>query len=398
MFCTSHIMAGNQSCRHEFTDDQKVTSDTISWMFECVGTLFVAPVGIIFNGLALYLLLSTKLSESFFNRLLAFMATFDILYLTLSITEAIRQHLIPSCLHDYIFVIFVYPVRSISIYTTLALALERFVNVCKPVSNLRKHGGGHDNNWRRVVKYVVPIMTFSTLFYIPKFLELKTVDCEEQCSNMESNNKTNCTTKRINITDLRRDEDYVLWYINVSNFVFTCAIPFITLTYLNSRIYLRLRQYLHRSRSRVKHMREERPKDVHQAIVLFSIVILFFVCHVFRALLNVVEFTNLDERLQGANHGCTLIRFWVRITYPICHFLLKLNASVNFFIYIAFDKTFRKMMRSTFPSLFEATSRRCNTENIKETSRYKLPCLKKDNTENIREKETEFLEMKNLNK
>ena len=327
-------MAENQTCISELTEHQKLMQQNISWIFECVLTLLLAPFGIVFNVLALYLLSTTKLFESFFNRLLAFMATFDMLYLTISISEAIRQYLIKSCLHDYIFVILLYPLRSIlmccSTYTTLALALERFVNICKPLSKFSQRGGKRGSNWRRVVKYILPIVVFSTLLYAPKFLELQTIDCKEQCYIKQSNNNTNCTNQRISVTQLKKVESYVLWYVTVCKSLFDWALPFVILSYLNIRIYLQLKQYLHRRHYRHKHGAEKQPKDIHQAIILFSIVTLFFICHLPRVILNVQEFLRLIDVKYGSNTNCNWIRagskHWIRIMLSISHFLLKFNA------------------------------------------------------------------------
>ena len=348
-------MNDNQTSSFELTESQKVISSTISWTFECVLTLMVAPLGVIFNILALYTLTSTKLFHSFFNKLLAFMAVYDILYLLVSISEAIRQFLFKSCLHDYIFVIIVYPVRSMlmccSTYTTLELAFERYNNVCKPIANFQKYGNRRQKSeWKRLAINIVPVLIFSILFYLPKFLELETIECELQCPYIYSNNNKNCSRKRIITTDLRRNSYYVTWYINVANDLCTWVIPFVTLFYLNICIYYRLKQYLHAKFSRLKlkpaqgsRKEESNQGNVHQAIVLFLIVTLFFICHANRAILNIAELIDLiEKRFFPEENSNNTHQFWARILYPISHFLLKLNASVNFFIYLACDKMFRQ--------------------------------------------------------
>ena len=375
-------MNDNQTSSFELTESQKVISSTISWTFECVLTLMVAPLGVIFNILALYTLTSTKLFYSFFNKLLAFMAVYDILYLLVSISEAIRQFIFKSCLHDYIFVIIVYPVRSMlmccSTYTTLELAFERYNNVCKPIANFKKHGNRRQKSeWKRLAINIAPVLIFSILFYLPKFLELKTIDCELQCPYIYSNNNQNCSRKRIITTDLRRNSYYVTWYINVANDLCTWVIPFVTLFYLNICIYYRLKQYLHAKFSRFKQKpaigsrkEENNQGDVHQAIVLFSIVTLFFICHANRAILNIAELIDLEESSKNTH------QFWARILYPISHFLLKLNASVNFFIYLSCDKMFRQAILEKMPTcrsyLDQNSSEQQNQKPLSDAVRCKL--------------------------
>ena len=78
-------------------------------------------------------------------------------------------------------------------------------------------------------------------------------------------------------------------------------------------------------------------------IVLFLIVTLFFICHANRAILNIAELIDLiEKRFFPEENSNNTHQFWARILYPISHFLLKLNASVNFFIYLACDKMFRR--------------------------------------------------------
>ena len=149
-------MEENETCNFELTNHQKTSHKTVSWALECIGTLIISPAGIVFNIIALHILLNTKLSEGFFNKLLAILAIFDILYLIVSTSEAIRQYLYHTCLHDYIFVIFTYPIRSIfmscSIYMTLALAVERFISVCKPISHFVSYRNKQAHNWKRAFK------------------------------------------------------------------------------------------------------------------------------------------------------------------------------------------------------------------------------------------------------
>jgi hypothetical protein len=61
-----------------------------------------------------------------------------------------------------------------SIYITVALALERYRAVWRPVEYHNKCKGV--NPWRRVVlSYVMPVIIFSAFFNIPKFFEVKFV-------------------------------------------------------------------------------------------------------------------------------------------------------------------------------------------------------------------------------
>ena len=60
-----------------------------------------------------------------------------------------------------------------SIFTTVILALERFLAVSKPIEYHNATQGM--NPWSRVIKYVIPVMLMSAIFSIPKFFETKVV-------------------------------------------------------------------------------------------------------------------------------------------------------------------------------------------------------------------------------
>ncbi len=68
--------------------------------------------------------------------------------------------------------------------------------------------------------YVLPVATISVLFYLPKFFEAY-VDRNDE----------------VIIRRLRRNEDYIFWYVNVANLLLTGVIPLASLCFLNARIY-----------------------------------------------------------------------------------------------------------------------------------------------------------------
>ena len=111
-----------------------------------------------------------------------------------------------------------------SIYTTVILAMVRNNAVTHPLNymiRLRRETAG--SSWN-VVKYIIPVTIMAVLFYIPKFFEFKITDAIEPCESF-NNSDTNdtCTYKDyfISATILRGDKNYVLWYINILNFITT---------------------------------------------------------------------------------------------------------------------------------------------------------------------------------
>ena len=348
--------------------------DIFAWWFEGVGLVFVACYGLVLNCLAITIL-STKKLSSFFNLLLAWLAVFDTLFLFFSMLYHIAVFQ-PNILHHYwtttLFVYAISPFRSMvmlcSIYMTVALSYDRYKAVSNPTEykiNERMASSDACGAAIRTVKYVGGVMAFSIFFYLPKFFDLEISEDEKYCSieYMEQEeytlNATNCTYLEYSIkgTDLRNNDKFVLWYVNVANFIVTVAIPLISLTYLNIRIYSKVKLFLKRRPStfadNLSNAARERSKDIQQAYQLFGIVFLFVLCHLLRVSLNIEEFINMNKSMLVENKfKCELPRDWSRaILPPISHFLLQFNSSTNFFVYCFFNKTFRIILKEKFVEL-----------------------------------------------
>ena len=103
-------------------------------------------------------------------------------------------------------------------------------------------------------------------------------------------------------TELRLNEVYVVVYSNIARLLVQGIIPFICLIFLNYRIYWvmkRRRQLANRPQQPANtlgatagHMTAQQKKanEAQQAVVLSIIVVLFFVCHTPRFIVNLHEF------------------------------------------------------------------------------------------------------------
>ena len=340
------------------------------WWVEGIGSIFTGVIGIFFNITTICVLLSTDLSASFFNWLLVCLSLFDAIFLLSGILEAFRSHIGSTNIHNLLFVEFLYPLRGAlmccSIYTTVILALERYNALVHPVSHqgigpkptsrkiqmLKNHFHLH---LCRLLKYIGPIVVLSVAFYVPKRLELELRIENTSCANIST--VQNCGMEYIiELTGLRSNNHYNLWYLNVATLLITAAIPLVMLTYLNINVYLKFKEYIARqplaiaaatstlalADSHLHKVARKRKKDmVQKTRILFSIVILFGLSHVLRVILNIEEFVTLDNQRRAKEMGCEWLQYWTIIAAPISHLLLQINSSINFFIYCFFNKSFR---------------------------------------------------------
>ena len=356
----------NASCDYtEVTPAEDRFLKNYTTLIELCGNLPISVVGVILNCVTLVILSSSSMRNNFFNRLLICLSLFDNVYLLCEVSEVFR-HRFNTYLHQSIFVNFVYPVRSIfmvsSIYMTVALTLERYFAITSPVEYRVRE---RTSMTKRLFYYVMPVLGFSILYYIPKWLDLNVGeinDCEKDASSLITTaiDDMNDISVELNVacnvtyplvpTPLRINHIYVFWYINISNLLLTAVIPVAVLTYLNCRIYTSLNQFVARqpsinSSQSTSSARRQQTNDVKKVFILFSIVIIFVLCHSIRIILNIDEFINLTKFKEEREKGCDGVNFWAQVIVPINQLLIILNSSANFFIYVFFDKGFQQVLR-----------------------------------------------------
>ena len=175
----------------------------------------------------------------------------------------------------------------------------------------------------------------------------------------------NCTTEySIFPTEIRINNDYILWYINIANLVVTTIVPVVLLTFFNYKIHVgvierRRKRALMISEAILSNEAEERKSyEIRQTFVLFAIVAVFIICHMLRIILNLEEIVNFDFNYEQRNVGCTGVEFWEMLTLPISGVLLQINSSTNFFIYCIYDGIFTDVLKSRVPQRFSSCSYR----------------------------------------
>ena len=360
----------NTTCGYsELSLEQESFLKNYAWWVEMCGNLFIGVLGVILNSIAVIVLSTSTMRNNFFNRLLICLAIFDNLYLFCELSELFRLRYY-TFVQQHMFANFIYPVRSVflcsSIYMTVALTLERYHAITSPVQYRAR---GTTNMTSRLLRYMVPVLAFSIVYYIPKLLDLN-VDEITQCTGnnvttamegaqevaYDNRDNDNCTIEySLTPTELRMNHHYVLWYINISNLILTAFIPLGVLMYLNCKIYLSLNQFIQRQPSSgTGSSRRQQLTDVKKTFILFSIVAIFVICHSLRIILNIDEFFNLTTFKEEQEKGCDGVKFWAQVIVPLNQLLIIINASANFFIYVFFDKGFQQVLQQALACIIKS--------------------------------------------
>ena len=384
----------NFTCgKWELTDKENEFQQLHGYWIQSVVSIVVCIFGTIVNIITILILSNVELKRLFFNKLLICLTVFDILYLINSIYESLRLRNAYGytgtdycALQGHVLLI-LHPFRKIvmccSIYMTLVLTCERYLAVAKPITHRQRSIGSSEG--KRTLKYVSPVILFSVLYCMPHFFSstiekwypdgtpqnknishtISINESNETISNVSSSSNGETQTFHYCLipTEYRLSKYFILWYVNVANFVVTGAIPFISLAVLNCKIYqiiqksqkesqqLMISRQMSTINGNTQHQKTQKAEERRQAIVLFGIVIAFFLCHILRIVVNIEEIITYDdwvkteERAEKAGQYCGGVQFWTMITTDYSFLLLQINASINFFIYCFFSKQFQKVLK-----------------------------------------------------
>ena len=122
------VIMDNLNCTDEGNEQEMALYNSASWWLECVAELSIGVMGLLGNGVAIFLLRSDRLASTF-NRLLIGLCVVDNLFILSCCLEAVRRFVGTSNFHELAFIYFLYQLQSISlscsINMTVVLAIER---------------------------------------------------------------------------------------------------------------------------------------------------------------------------------------------------------------------------------------------------------------------------------
>jgi len=326
---------------HEDTEGD--LAHLVDWWTEGVVLPVICGIGI-FGNIASILVLTNKeidLKPSFVNILIC-LAFYDLMFEILAILmyslpnispeyhETIFPHLLPYLLP------LIHITLTGSVYTTIAVAMERCVTVMAPFTQVKSYNG---------FLYVCPIILFSLIYNIPKFFEVRT-RCSITVASINGSSMAHWVSDKYiwDKSEVRSETKYMTYI--TANCIVMGLLPMLFLTILNWLIFRAI------SRARALHASlmsgNAHRRDSTMATVLTSIVIIFVVCHTPKAALNIYEVWTAIFMSASPVEEDPKVILLLDILTNISHLLIVTNSSVNIIVYALKDFKFRQVLWSFF--------------------------------------------------
>ncbi|XP_040583841.1 FMRFamide receptor [Lepeophtheirus salmonis] len=294
--------------------------------FDGVLLSVVGLIGLFGNIMSLIVLSRPKMRDVF-HRLLSALACFDTLYIICGgINYTFRAFDARSDIYTYLFPYFLHPFTQVAmcgtIFMTVAISIERYLGLCHPML---------PPSARKTWFYLVPVVTMSLIISGPKFLEVELTTVKGD----------NGSSPAYGPSELRISEDYIRYYVMWTRLLCTAILPVILLLFLNTRIIVDL--FASTKVKRFGSMNRQR-KEINLCLVLLCIVLLFFLCHTTRIILDIIEFSHLEKVIQcpKSHRRMWSPPYWAQVLYHVSHFTMMINSSFNFVVYCLVGHTFRR--------------------------------------------------------
>ena len=328
--------------------------ENVQYALEFISLLIIGSVGMVGNTLAIFMF-STLKNQLKFHRLMITISMFDNLFIIFRLIILAFPYIHDDYKYGDLYchmIPIVTPLSYIaltgSIYSTMAISIERYLVVCHPFFTL-------SNKWSSKV-YILPILVFSILYNVPRFFGLKVQPIA--MGNPRNKSAINDPMFSIEHTDMRVDFYYVSIYRGWMNLFLMAIIPFVVLITLNILILKNLKEVLStRSRQSVVgtlgcpgslmakssfHPDQDKscipvsPRSVTKsneillAKVSVIIVLFFIVCHSVKWI-PIIYGIIYEHYITYNNFH---LPQWIEICKNVSCVLTVMNSSVNFYIYV----------------------------------------------------------------
>ncbi|CEF61195.1 G protein-coupled receptor, rhodopsin-like family and GPCR, rhodopsin-like, 7TM domain-containing protein [Strongyloides ratti] len=224
-----------------------------------------------------------------------------------------------------------------SVWVILVLTIDRYLALCKPL----KHR--YIGKRSRVKRIMILVSVLAFFYNIPRFFEIVT---NKTCTNV--NGTINCIYY-VDRTPFAHNSLYHILYKIISQLLLVSLIPCFILFILTLKISLAIRHAILRRKKLCPDMAEtskvlKKSKPVsreHKAnIMLVLIIVKFLISTILPTACDIIEKIIGAEVFQRS--------YFATIVVDISNFLIVLNCSTNFWVFLFYGQRFRKYCKRIF--------------------------------------------------
>ncbi|XP_013379691.1 FMRFamide receptor [Lingula anatina] len=328
-------MNSSSNCTYDFENDEE---DFLAFQY-VIEIGIIGPMcifGLIGNALSFVILFRENGSSPTFF-LLRTVAVAD----SLMLVTSLLMYVVPGLMHYFKMdsyshykaytAVSIWPfammAQTSTIWMVLVVAIERYIAICWPTKARMLCTISHAR------KEVIGVTIFSVLFNIPRFFE--NYITEDGCSMKMS----------FDFTELYNNPNYRIFYTVVLYSLVNAVIPLITVSFININLTCSLRQASKaRKNMGVPIKVLEKKSESSITLVLVLIVVVFIICQVPAMITHI-----WGEIIYHLAEHSTLMNY--RYFAVFSNVMVILNSSLNFLIYCAVGKRFRKLLKVEFRKL-----------------------------------------------
>ena len=326
--CAAQQNSSFNATEHDTTHISR-NSDSFETAFQLYIACFLCVIGLLGNALTVVVLRKDPLRRDALLLLQA-LAVADAGYVVVAFLRYPLEHLLSRAAYASMQPL-VLPLlttfQTSTIWMLVGVTVDRYAHVCWPL-----HAQGYFSSTRR--KLLAATLFFAAALYnLPNFLAGCVMRVYDPC---QRHMYVTMTYRASFNNDL-----YFYFYICIVHLICLYLVPLSALAFMNVSL-LRSIQHSRRFQRNNSSSSQREYSDTNATMVLVIIIVVFVICQSPVLLINVVTIAerNVDQRVI---HTVAFQRFHV-----ISETLLILNSTVNFFIYVAFGRRFRYIMKETF--------------------------------------------------
>ena len=325
----------------------KKSYNQFDYIAECYIVMFIAIFGLIGNTISIIIMNKDKERREVLF-LLQVLALADSFYLLLCLLRYPTKYFV-SINDYYMMQIYVFPflktAQTSAVWAMLLVTVDRYIYICQP---LKAHQM-FNSRGRRIMAFLVFLFAF--IYNLPRFFDSCLMAFVDPCTNRKILTMVYSPT-------FNRGSIYLNLYIYGLYIVFIYLGPLLTLVVLNAKLIGAIR------RSRRRHKREKvrgttntdnrRNGEINATMILIIIIMIFILCETPELLMKII--TLLNRHLSFINDKSTIFNTLTTINI----LLMVTNSAVNFIVYVAYGKRFRKLLRKTLTPSCECDMDCCN--------------------------------------